>query len=81
MKFKTNIKKTKHILIGTAKKLYHNERTTLELSIDNTRLEESVGEELLGIIIDPHLSWNLHIDYLIKKLNSIICLLGELKSI
>ena len=45
MKFQPNIKKTKHLLTGTAKKLYHNERTTLELSIDNTRLEESVGEK------------------------------------
>ena len=33
-----NIKKTKHLLIGSAKKLYHSDKTTLELSIDNTRL-------------------------------------------
>ena len=31
-----NIKKTKHLLIGSAKKLYHSEKTALELSIDNT---------------------------------------------
>ena len=47
-----NSKKTKHLLIGTAKKLYHSE-TTLELSIDNVNLEESVGEKPLGVIIDP----------------------------
>lgn len=32
-----NIKKTKHLLIGTAKKLYHSEITTLELFIDNAK--------------------------------------------
>ena len=76
-----NSKKTKHLLIGTTKKLSHNEITTLELSLDNVRLEESVGEKLLGVVIDPYLSWDLHIDYLIKKLNSRICLLKKAKSI
>ena len=32
-----NIKKTKHLPIGTAKKLYHSEITTLELFIDNAK--------------------------------------------
>ena len=35
----------------------------MELSIDNTNLKEAVGEKLLGVIVDPNLSWNLHIDY------------------
>ena len=65
-----NTKKTKYLLIGSAKKLYHSEKTTLELSIDNARLEESEREKLLGVVIDPNLSWDLHIDYLIKRLNS-----------
>ena len=74
-----NSKKTKHLLFGTAKKLYHREITTLELSVDNVSLEESVGEKLLGVIIEPYLSWDLHIDYLIKKLNSRMCLLKRAK--
>ena len=65
-----NTKNTKHPLICSAKQLYHSEKTTLELSIDNARLEESEGEKLLGVGIDPNLSWDLHIDYLIKRLNS-----------
>ena len=78
----TNSKKTKYLLIGTAKKLYHSETiaTTLDLSIDNTILEESVGEKLLGIVIVPNLSWDLHINYLIKMLNSRICLLKRAKA-
>ena len=42
-------------------------------------LEEAAGEKLLGVVIDSNLSWNLHIDYLIKKLNSRICLLKRAK--
>ena len=38
-----------------------------------------MGEKLLGVIIDLHLSCNLHIDYLIKRLNSRICLLKRAK--
>lgn len=47
--------------------------------MDNVRLEESAGEKLLGVVINPYLSWDLHIDYLIKKLNSRICLLKRAK--
>ena len=44
----SKITKTKHLLIDTAKKLYHSEVTTMELSIDNARLEESVGKKLIS---------------------------------
>ena len=52
----TSVTNTKHLLIGTAKKLYHSEITTLKLSIHNARLEESVGEKLFGVVIDSDLS-------------------------
>lgn len=52
----------------------------VEIYIDNIKLEEAAGEKLLGVVIDPNLSWNLHIDYLIKKLNSGICLLKRAKA-
>ena len=35
---------------------------------------------MLGVVIDSNPSWNLHIDYLIKKLNSRICLLKRAKA-
>ena len=46
----------------------------MEIHIDGIRLGEAAGERLLGVVIDQNLSWNLHLDYLIKKLNSKICL-------
>ena len=74
-----NTKKTKHLLIGSVQKLIHSSETTMEIYIDNIKLEEAAGEKLLGVVIDSNLSWNLHIDYLIKKLNSRICLLKRAK--
>ena len=72
-----NIKKTKYLLVGSVQKLYHSSETTMEIYIDNIKLKEAAGEKLLGVVIDSNLSWNLHIDYLSKKLNSRICLLKE----
>ena len=52
----------------------------MEIYIDNIKLEEAAGEKLLGVVIDLNLSWSLHIDYLMKKLNSRICLLKRAKA-
>ena len=62
---KPNTEKTKHLLIGIAKNPSNCEKTALELSIDNARLEELVGEKLLSVVIDANPSWDLQIDYLI----------------
>ena len=35
---------------------------------------------MVGVVIDSTLSWNLHIDYLIKKLNSRMCFLKRAKA-
>jgi len=56
----SNTKKTKHLLIGSAQKLIHSSETTMEVYIDNIKLEEAAGEKLLGVVIDSNLSWNLH---------------------
>lgn len=52
----------------------------MEIHIDGIRLGEAAGERLLGVLIDQNLSWNLHLDHLIKKLNSRICLLKRAKA-
>ena len=75
-----NTKKTKYLLVGSVQKLNHSSETTMKIYIDNIKLEEVAGEKLLGVVIDSNFSWNLHIDYLIKKLNSRICLLKRAKA-
>ena len=47
----------------------------MDLLLNNTRLNEATDEKILGVKIDKHLKWDKHIDYLISKLNSRICLL------
>ena len=75
-----NIKKTKYLLVGSVQKLNHSSETRMEIYIDNIKLEEAAGEKLLGVVIDSNLSWNLRIDYLIKKLNPRICLFKRAKA-
>ena len=74
-----NIKKTKQLLIGSAKKPYHTEKTTLELSIENTRLEQEKSSLVSSLILTSR--GRLHIDCLIKKLTSRILPPQESKSL
>ena len=74
-----NTTKTKQLLIGTAQKLSHADKDSLDLLLNNTRLDEATDEKILGVKIDKHLKWDQHIDYLINKLNSRICLLKRAK--
>ena len=66
---KPNIKKTKHFLIGTHQKLRRASISSLKLNLNGTAVE-AVNEKLLGVKLDRNLSWNDHVDYLMKKLNS-----------
>ena len=47
-----NTKKTKHLLIGSVQRLSQSSETTMEIYIDNIKLEEAAGEKLLGVVID-----------------------------
>jgi len=65
-----NTTKTKQLLVGTVQKLCHADKDSLDLLLNNTRLDEATDEKILGVKIDKHLKWDKHIDYLISKLNS-----------
>ena len=75
-----NTKKTKYLIIGTVQKLFHSGNPSLDLSLCGTPIEEAKDEKLLGVNIDKHLNWDNHIDFLIDKLNSRICLLKRAKT-
>ena len=77
---KPNIKKTKHLLIGTHQKLRYASISSLKLNLNGTAVEEAVNEKLLGVKHDRNLSWNDHVDYLMKKLKSQFFLLKRAKS-
>ena len=75
-----NTKKTKYLIIGTVQKLLHSRNPSLDLTLCGTPIEEAKDEKLLGVKIDKHLNWDNHIDFLIDKLNSRICLLKRAKT-
>ena len=70
-----NTTKTKQLLVGTIQTLCHADKDSLDLLLNNTRLDEATDKKILGVKIDKHLKWGKHIDCLISKLNSRICLL------
>ena len=74
-RMKPNPTKTMQMLIRTSQKLRCVDKTCMSLFFNDVKLEEAVGEKLLGIRIDKYLTWNLHIDYVISKLNCKINLL------
>ena len=74
-----NSVKTKKLLIGTVQKLRHSGTDELDLYLNETKLGEIKDEKLLGVKLDKYLKWNNHVEYLIRKLNSRICLLKRAK--
>ena len=61
-----NVGKTKSIVIGS-KYLLRNV-PSLVLEINNIPVEQVYDVKLLGIIVDQHLAWSKHIDYIVNKM-------------
>ena len=68
------------MLIGSSQKFRHLNKNKMDLFLNGTKLDTVNGEKTLGVILDKHLSWDLQVDYLIKKLNSRVCLLKRAKN-
>ena len=56
--------KTKCMLIGSRHKLKNT--NVLNLSINDTILENVTVQKMLGVYIDNNLTWHAHIDYYVK---------------
>ena len=74
--------KTKYMIIniGTQQKLSHWKECALLLCLDSRRLEQTQDEHLLGLYIDPSLSWSSHVENLKKKLLKDVALLAHIKN-
>ncbi len=74
-----NTDKTKTMLLGSQQRLSKmNERLTVK--VNECILENTDCEKLLGIYVDPSLTWSAHILYLVKVINSRIALLRRIRS-
>ena len=56
--------KTKCVIISTCQKLKTSPTQTLDLSLDGSNLKQVNSEKVLGVHIDSHLTWTIHIDEL-----------------
>ena len=70
--------KTKCMVITTRQK-HQLTHPTLHLKLGSTPIEQVENHKLLGLTIDSHLTWNKHIELLIKRISKNIFLLTKLK--
>merc|ERR1712074_218244 len=70
--------KTKSMIIAPRQKQQLH-KPTLNLTIGSSHIEQVKEHKLLGVFIDTHLTWNKHIETMIKKLSRHIFLLYKLR--
>ena len=75
-KLPINYDKTTYMVLGTKPKEHYT--YLLDLSADGNKIEKVPKQKLLGIVIDDHLSWAPHIDYLCSTISSKISLLRHI---
>ena len=71
-----NIKETNFIIFKSNKKRL---RRDLHLTLNGTVLQRVEDSKFLGIVIDQHLTWKNHIDYITKKILRITGLLCRIR--
>ena len=78
-KMRMHQSKTKYNIICTRKKLANSSKQTLNLSLDDKKLSKVESERVLGVHIDSHLSWSVHIEELHRKLVKRISVLARVR--
>ena len=75
-KLPINYDKTTSMTIGSRQRLHNNQ--SLEINIANNPIISVNKQKLLGVVIDEHLLWTPHIDYLCSTISSRISLLKHI---
>ena len=78
-KMKINENKTNCMLLGTNQRLSNLSKTTLDLKVNDIALDNVKNQKLLGVEIDSHLDYNVHLDKLCKNISSKLALLKRIK--
>ena len=78
-KLPLNCSKTKTIPIDGQRlgKRFNKEDRKLEIQLKGCKLEQATNVKLLSLDIDEQLSFDVHIDYLCKKISKCICILTK----
>ena len=82
-KLKLNTDKTKFMLIGTPQKLSNitSAEGNIRMEFNGNVIEQCTMIKCLGVIIDEHLSWSYHVDYVCKKVYASISRLRRVRLI
>ena len=67
------------MLLGTNQRLSNMSKTTLDLKVNDIALDNVKNQKLLGVEIDSHLDYNVHLDKLCKNISSKLALLKRIK--
>ena len=75
-----NATKTKSMLVSSPQKLNTSLSQSLNVAVNDSKVEQVTEAKILGVTFDHTLSWKRHVETLCKKLNSRITLLGRIQT-
>ena len=78
-KMVTNAAKTKRLLFTGKRIPCKLDNGSLELKLVNSDIEQVDSQKLLGVTIDKHLSFDVHVEELCKKLSQRIAVLRKIR--
>ena len=64
------------IIFGTGPRLALS--TSFSVTIDRKVLSRASENKYLGVVLDPSLTWNAHVDYLVGNVRQRVALLGPI---
>lgn len=71
--------KTEAMLICSRQKRQRLKETELQIQYNHNKLKQVTEHKLLGVIIDQNLSWQVHVNSLVKQLSSSVFQLSQIK--
>ena len=74
-----NATKTKSMLVSSPQKLNTLLSQSLNVAVNDSKVEQVIEAKILGVTFDHTLSWEGHVETLCKKLNSRITLLRRIQ--
>ena len=77
----TNAAKTKCLLVTGKHIPCKLDKCSLELKLVNSDIEQVDSQKLLGVTIDKHLSFDVHVEELCKKLSQRIAVLRKIRKL
>ena len=76
-KLSLNCKKTVCMLFGSQGMI--KKCNQLRITVNGTQIQQVESTKYLGMILDPNLKWNLHIDHMLIRIGKLVRLLSRLR--